>query len=218
MKKRFCEVKRNKLNRLKEDSKTQDETDSVEFAGDFFANIVEKVKRKRRKKYPSKQKLIVMKREKLRRWKNKLKDKYGAQKKENHENEASEVLDPLGKSEESKEDWVKQFFQGIESSKVKNLSNDPMPESIKAFLSLGTKFTPVPLDIDRAELEKDLEGWFRRLRLKFEFNDEEDERSDEEKRFYLKRNWTPPTGKSPHLDMFIFKIRQSLITGSLPPE
>ena len=72
------------------------------------------------------------------------------------------------------------------------------------------------MDIDRAELEKNLEGWFRRLRLKFEFNDEEDERSNEEKRFYLKRNWTPPTGKSPHLVMFIYKIRQKF-NNWIPP-
>ena len=206
--KKFGEVKRSKLVKLRVASKDKEETEPEEFAGDFFANIVEKSKRKRRKKNISKEKLIDLKRKKLIKWKNKMKEKYHAKKKENHENEASEVVDPLGLFEESQEDWVNQFFQGIESSKVKNLSDDPMPESIKAFLSLGTKFTPVSLDIDREQLEKDLESWFRRLRLKYEFNDEEDQRSEEEKRFYLKRNWTPPTGKSPHLDMFIYKIRQ----------
>ena len=88
------------------------------------------------------------------------------------------------------------------------MSDSPIPESINAFLSLGAKFTPVQLDIDRAQLEKDLESWFRRLRIKEYFGDKKDERTLEEKRFYLGSNWTPPKGRCPPLDMFIFRMRQ----------
>ena len=72
------------------------------------------------------------------------------------------------------------------------MSDSPIPESIQAFLSLGAKFTPVQLDIDRVQLEKDLESWFRRLRIKEYFGDKKDERTNEEQRFYLSSNWTPP--------------------------
>ena len=67
---------------------------------------------------------------------------------------------------EAVEDWFGDFFRSIEIEKVKNLSDSPMPESIKAFISLGAMFTPIQLDIHRAELEKDLEKGFRRLGLK----------------------------------------------------
>ena len=61
-----------------------------------------------------------------------------------------------------------------------------MSESIKAFLSLGSKFCPNELDIDRAMLEKDLESWFRRFRLKAHFDDKEDNRTVEEQNFTRK--------------------------------
>ena len=84
-----------------------------------------------------------------------------------------------------------------------------MPDSVKAFLSLGPKFCKVPLDIDRAQLERDFNTWERRLRLMEFFEGKEDSRTDEEKRFYLKKNWTPQAGRCPPLDMFIYKIRQN---------
>ena len=83
-----------------------------------------------------------------------------------------------------------------------------MSESIKEFLSLGSKFCPNELDIDRAKLEKDLGAWFRRLRLKAHFDDKDDTRTDEEKRFYKKSDWTPLPGKCAALDMFIFRIKK----------
>ena len=122
--------------------------------------------------------------------------------------EVDVIADPLGIPPEGPEDWLNQFFRCVEATKVKNLSDSPMPESIEAYLSLGAKFTPVQLDIERAELEKDLETWFRRLRIKEYFEDKKDERSEEEKRFYLSSNWTPPKGRCPPLDMFIFRIQQ----------
>ena len=112
--------------------------------------------------------------------------------------EADDTAVPLGIEPEGPEDWLNQFFRGVEIIKVKNLSLCPLPESIEAFLSLGAKFTPVQLDIDRSQLEKDLESWFRRLRIKEYFEDKMDERSEEEKRLYLSSNWTPPEGRSPH--------------------
>ena len=88
--------------------------------------------------------------------------------------------DPLAFEDEEPEDYLKQFFEGVGSVKVKNLAKDPMLECIAAFLSLGTKFTPVQLDVDRAQMEVDFEAWIRRLRLRHEFHDSDDNRSFEQ--------------------------------------
>jgi hypothetical protein len=85
-----------------------------------------------------------------------------------------------------------------------------MLEAIEAYLSLGAKFTPVELDIDREQLEKDVKTWFRRLKLKVHFDDQEDKRTEEEKRFYTASEWSPPSGKFPPLDYFIFKMEKKL--------
>ena len=68
--------------------------------------------------------------------------------------------EPLGQQEESVEDAFGQFFNNVEAIKVKNLSKHPMSESVKAFLSLGSKFCPNELDLDRAQLETDEEERF----------------------------------------------------------
>ena len=67
---------------------------------------------------------------------------------------------------------------------------------------MGAKFCPVELDIDRARLEKDLEQWCRRIRIKAHFGDSEDLRTAEEKRFYLPTGWTPKAGSSAAVDFF----------------
>ena len=66
---------------------------------------------------------------------------------------------------------------------MKNLSDDPMPKEMEKFLSLGAKFCPVELDIYRKQLEKDLEAWYRRLRLKANIFDSEDIKTSQETRF-----------------------------------
>ena len=78
---------------------------------------------------------------------------------------------------------------------------------MEAYLSLGAKFCPVELDIDRSLLEMDLGAWFRRLRLEAQFQEVGDSRTEEEKRFYLKSDWTPPEGEYPALDLFIQCLR-----------
>ena len=89
-----------------------------------------------------------------------------------------------------------------------------MPTEMTEFLSLGAKFCPVELDIDRKQLEKDLEVWYRRLRIKANYPDSEDTRTEEEKRFYQKSGWTPQSGKFPALDYFIYVIRKKFFPGS----
>ena len=214
--------KREQSNKLKKESKLMNATNDkrnaqhnkdreksdgiVEMAREFFENV-EKPKRKRRKrKEPSKSKIVEKK--KLKRMKLRQKKSLKMRQEEVNSEHSGDDTDPLGVNEETIEDIFGQFFTNIEAIKVKNLSNIPMSESVRAFLSLGAKFCPNELDIDRAQLEKDLEAWFRRLRLKANFEDKEDLRTEEEKRFYMKSSWTPQAGKFVTLDMFIYRIRK----------
>ena len=74
------------------------------------------------------------------------------------------------------------------------------------------------MDIDRKQLEKDLEAWYRRMKIKANYPESEDNRTEEEKRFYQKSSWTPQPGKFPSLDYFIYLMRKSLIIGFNPGE
>jgi acid phosphatase class B len=46
--------------------------------------------------------------------------------------------------------------------------------------------------------------------LRLWFAEQKDERSEEEKRFYLKRNWTPPPKYFPECDVFWKRINEKL--------
>jgi hypothetical protein len=81
--------------------------------------------------------------------------------------------------------------------KLKNFSKDQIPPEIEAICSLGPKACPVELDINSARLDGEIHSFLRRLRLTEHFNDKEDFRSDEEKRFYTKKtDFIPEPGKS----------------------
>ena len=77
--------------------------------------------------------------------------------------------------------------------KVKNLSSVELTEAQESILELGPKFCPVEHDINRARYQKDLNEGFRRMKLKAKFYPGEDSRSEEEKRFYVKSDWEPPS-------------------------
>ena len=77
-------------------------------------------------------------------------------------------------------------------SKVKNISSKDLTEDQRKLLELGPKFCLVEHDIDRARFQKDLNEGFRRMKLEDHFYPDEDSRSEEEKRFYLKQSvWEP---------------------------
>ena len=76
--------------------------------------------------------------------------------------------------------------------KVKNLSSMELTETQLSVLELGPKFCPVEHDINRARYQKDLNEGFRRMKLKAKFYPDEDFRTEEEKRFYVKSDWEPP--------------------------
>ena len=67
-----------------------------------------------------------------------------------------------------------------------------LTETKLSVLELGPKFCPVEHDINRARYQKDLNEGFRRMKLKAKFYPDEDFRTEEEKRFYVKSDWEPP--------------------------
>ena len=76
---------------------------------------------------------------------------------------------------------------------VKNLSSHELTEHERSVLELGPKFCPVEHDINRARFQKDLNAGFRRMKLKEHFHPDEDTRTEEQKRFYVKNEeWEPP--------------------------
>ena len=98
----------------------------------------------------------------------------------NDDNEANEDVN------NNEEEEVNQL-----EGKVKNLSSRELTELEKELLELGPKFCLVEHDIDRARYQKDLNEGFRRMKLEDPFYPDEDVRSEEENRFYIKSGWEP---------------------------
>ena len=110
--------------------------------------------------------------------------------------------------EETVEEWANKFFAKVESFKVKNLSDHPMPDSVKAFLSLGAKFCPVDLDFDGKKMDEDLEAWYKRLRVKANYLDSEGGMTEEENRFYQRTGCAPKARKFASLNLFIYLVKK----------
>ena len=112
--------------------------------------------------------------------------------------------------DDTSEEMVREFLNWATEEKVikvKNLSKDPIPPEIEAFLSLGPKACPVELDVNIARLDGDIHAFIRRIRLVKMFKDDKDKRDEEEKRFYTKNpDFVPDAGKSAPLDMFAYKL------------
>ena len=68
-------------------------------------------------------------------------------------------------------------------------------------MSLGPQFCPIKKDVDRARIQSDLNAGFRRMRLAYHFHPSEDKRTEEEKRFYLKKSYDPGRGNNKYLDV-----------------
>ena len=66
-------------------------------------------------------------------------------------------------------------------------------------LSRGLSFCPEPSHVNSLDIHRDTLLFNRRLRLKHHFKDSENRNYDP---FGIPTGWTPPVGKSPHLDMY----------------
>ena len=85
-------------------------------------------------------------------------------------------------------------------AKVKNLSSKELTAGQSHLLELGPKFCPVEHDIDRARFQKDLNQGFRKMKLMDQFHPDEDNRSEEEIRFYVRKSdYEPVQNVNKHL-------------------
>ena len=71
-------------------------------------------------------------------------------------------------------------------AKVKNISSSNLTEGQLHLLELGSTFCPV--EHNRARLQKDLNDGFRRMKHMDQFKTDEDSRTEEEIRFYIKKS------------------------------
>ena len=75
---------------------------------------------------------------------------------------------------------------------VKNISDEPVSEIEKTLLEKGKKFAPVELDPPIIRMQRELNEFYRTLRIQWCFYGQDDKRSDLEKKFYKKSDWKPP--------------------------
>ena len=94
-------------------------------------------------------------------------------------------------------------------STVINLSGVHLSEDEVKLLSKGLSFCPTPRRADKDEILDDLESYFRRLRLKEFFldNEEHSDDDDAQPRFRPLSTWMPPKGGDAALETYIRKFR-----------
>ena len=107
-----------------------------------------------------------------------------------------------------------------EKNPVFNLSSKELTEAHRSLLGLGLKFVPTNQKIDMTELIADVKEWERRMRLReffFDQNEKEDVLTDDQKQYNFikknKSNWTPPTGRSKWLDLYLKLVKNDIISG-----
>ena len=86
------------------------------------------------------------------------------------------------------------------SQAIVNLSNHELSKDDKTVLSRGLSFCPQPTQVNKIDIHRDSLLFNRCLRLKHYFKDSEPRDYDP---FGVPTVWTPPVGKSPHLDTYI---------------
>jgi hypothetical protein len=93
------------------------------------------------------------------------------------------------------------------SGSVKNFSGFSVTEVEDKLFAIGKNFCPVELNPPFVRMQKELDAFFRILRIKWNFLDQQDTRSSLEKKFYLKSDWMPPRACG-ELETFISQIQQ----------
>ena len=90
-----------------------------------------------------------------------------------------------------------------------NLSGVALDDQEINLLSRGLSFCPTPRQANNEIILDDLEGYFRRLRLKEFFLDEEEENDNAEtqSQFRPSSKWMPPKGRDTALETYIKKVR-----------
>ena len=84
---------------------------------------------------------------------------------------------------------------------IKNISGDAVTFDEESLLSKGQKFCPVELDPPIVRMQKELDRFYRMIRINWAFQGKPDQRSELEKKFYENSNWNPPPA-SKELEQF----------------
>ena len=90
---------------------------------------------------------------------------------------------------------------------IKNISGDAVTFDEESLLSKGQKFCPVELDPPIVRMQKELDRFYRMIRINWAFQGKPDQRSELEKKFYENSNWNPPPA-SKELEQFIAFLQQ----------
>ena len=90
---------------------------------------------------------------------------------------------------------------------IKNISGDEVTIDEVNLLSKGQKFCPVELDPPVIRMQRDLDRFFRLIRINWAFKDKPDQRTELEKKFYENSSWEPPKA-SKELEQFISHMQQ----------
>ena len=102
---------------------------------------------------------------------------------------------------------------GEEPPTVINLSTVALNNDEISLLSRGLSFCPTPWQANQEEILDDLESYFRRLRLKEFFLDEDEDTSDSaetQAQFCPPSQWMPPKGREAYLETYVKKVRMDV--------
>ena len=100
------------------------------------------------------------------------------------------------------------------SGSVVNLSRRELSKEDVSLLSKGLKFSPTPTDIDKAQLEADIEDFKRRMRLRWHFrNNEDDSFTYDDNHFRIKSTWQPPKD-DPILENYFSLLEREVLSAS----
>ncbi len=98
---------------------------------------------------------------------------------------------------------------------VINLSHTDLDHHTVTLLSLGLNFCPTPDTPDPSEIYKDVENFFRRLRLRDHFYEEHKNAANYKDnpfwKFKKPSTWSPAPGPDPILDSFIHCVRREVL-------
>ena len=106
-------------------------------------------------------------------------------------------------NEQTMEENVPEGWNGI----VKNISGEPVTKIEESLFLKGKKFCPVEKDPPFIRMQRELNTFFRHLRIQWHFRGQKDGRSELEKKFYPKSNWTPPKA-CVEIENFISKMQE----------
>ena len=90
---------------------------------------------------------------------------------------------------------------------VKNISGVPVSKVEESLFLKGKKFCPIEKDPPIIRMQKELNNFYRNLRLEWNFYGQQDGRSKLEKRFYQNSNWKPPEA-CVDLENYISRIQE----------